>query len=97
MHTTIRHYEGVTDTGEVVRSINEGFVPIIRDIEGFVNYSVVDAGGGTLITISTFEGRSGAEESDNRSWEWTREQNLDSLIPNRPQITAGEVTIHESS
>jgi hypothetical protein len=97
MHTTIRHYEGVTDTGEVVRSINEGFVPIIRDIRGFVNYSVIDAGGGTLITISTFEDRSGAEESDNRSWEWTREQNLDSLIPNRPQITAGEVAVHESS
>lgn len=96
MYTTIRHYEGVTDTGEVVRNIKEeGFLDLVRGVEGFVNYSVIDAGD-TLITISTFEDRSGAEESNSRAAEWIQQHNLSSLIPNRPRITAGEVAVHES-
>ena len=96
MHTTVRHYEGVTDTGEVVRQIKEeGFLDVIRGVRGFVNYSVIDAGGGTLVTISTFEDRLGAEESNSRAEEWIQQHNLSSLIPNRPQITAGEVAVHE--
>jgi hypothetical protein len=98
MYTTVRRYEGVTDTNEVVRRINEGFVSLIRDVSGFVNYSVVDAGGGTLVTISVFEDSSGAEESNSRSWEWIQQEgDLASLIPNRPQITAGEVVTHEGA
>ena len=96
MYTTIRLYEGVTDTGEVVRNIKEeGFVEMVRGVEGFVNYSVIDAGD-TLITISTFEDRSGAEESSRKAAEWIQQQGLSSLIPNRPQIRAGEVAVHES-
>jgi hypothetical protein len=96
MHTTVRHYEGVTNTGEVVRQIKEeGFLDVIREVPGFVNYNVVDAGGGTLVTISVFEDQSGAEESNNRAAEWIQQHNLGSLIPNRPQITAGEVVVHE--
>ena len=94
MYTSIRHYDGVTDTGEVVRNIKEGFLPRIRQVRGFVNYSVIEAGD-TLITISTFEDRSGAEESNNTAAEWIRQANLGSLIPNRPQVTAGEVAVHE--
>jgi hypothetical protein len=97
MHTTIRYYEGVTDTGEVVRQIKEGFLDVVRGVRGFVNYSVIDAGGGTLITISTFEDQSGAEESSSRAAEWIQQQNLGSLIPNQPQVKAGEVAVHESS
>ena len=46
MHATVRHYEGVTDTAEVVRQIKEeGFVEdVLRQAAGFVNYNVVDAG-----------------------------------------------------
>jgi hypothetical protein len=96
MHTTIRHYEGVSDTGEVVRQLKEeNFLDEIRAVQGFVNYSVIDAGD-ALITISTFEDRSGAEESNRRAAEFIRQHNLGSLIPNRPRIAAGEVAVHES-
>jgi hypothetical protein len=36
MYATVRRYEGVSDTREVARLVNEGFLPIIREIEGFV-------------------------------------------------------------
>jgi len=97
MHTTVRRYEGVTDTGEVVRHIKEeGFLDMIRGVRGFVNYSVVDGGDGALVTISTFEDESGAELSSVKAAEYIRRHNLASLIPNPPQITTGEVVVHES-
>ena len=95
MHATIRHYEGVTDSAEVVRQLKEeGFLDVMRQVPGFVNYNVVDAGGGRLVTISVFEDQSGAEESNRRAAEWIQQRNLDSLIPNMAQITSGEVVMH---
>jgi hypothetical protein len=46
MYATVRRYEGVTDPSEVAWRVNEGFLPIIREIEGFVDYYFVDAGDG---------------------------------------------------
>ncbi len=97
MYTTVRHYEGVTDMGAVVQSIKEGFLDSIRQVPGFVDYSVLDAGGGTLVTISVFEDRSGMEESDRRAAQWIQEHNLASYIPNPPQISEGEVVVHASA
>jgi hypothetical protein len=97
MYTTVRHYEGVTDMGAVVQEIKEGFLDSIRQVPGFVDYSVLDAGGGTLVTISVFEDRSGMEESDRRAAQWIQEHNLASYIPNPPQISEGEVVAHVSA
>jgi hypothetical protein len=45
MYATIRRYEGATDPSETGRRVNEGFVPIISQIPGFVALYLVDAGG----------------------------------------------------
>ncbi len=52
MYATVRYYEGVTDSSELGRRVNEGFVPIIRQISGFVDYYFIDAGGGVMISLS---------------------------------------------
>lgn len=49
-------YEGVTDPAETGRRVAEGFVPILREIPGFVSYYWLDAGGGVL--VSTYLRRS---------------------------------------
>ena len=43
MYVAVRRYEGVTDpkSGQLV---DEGFVPVISEIPGFVAYYFVDAG-----------------------------------------------------
>ena len=48
MYVTVRHYEGVSDTSEVARIANEGFLHIIREIEGFVDWYLVDASDGGI-------------------------------------------------
>jgi hypothetical protein len=90
MYATVRYYEGVADPSELGRRVNESFVPIIRQISGFVDYYFIDAGGGVMISLSLFEDQAGAEESNSRAVDWVQ-QNVGSLIPNPPQVTDGEV------
>ncbi len=93
MYVTVRYYEGVSDPSEVARIANEGFLPIIREIEGFVDYYFVDAGDGVMVSTSIFEDPSGEEESNWRAGEFVG-QHLTPLLPNMPHITAGEVVAH---
>jgi hypothetical protein len=95
MYATVRRYEGVPDPSEAGRQVDEGFIPIISEVPGFVAYYWIDAGDGVMISTSVFEDQSGVEESNRRAAEWVRE-NLASLLPNPPQITAGEVVAHKS-
>jgi hypothetical protein len=95
MYATVRRYEGVTDPSEAGRRVNEGFVPLISTVAGFVAYYWVDAGGGVMISTSVFQDQSGAEESNRKAADYVR-QNLASLLPKPPQITAGEVVAYKA-
>lgn len=97
MYATVRRYEGVTNPSEAARRIREGFVPIISEIPGFVAYYWVDAGGGVMISTSVFQDQSGAEASNMRAAGWVQQENLASLLPNPPQVTAGEVVAHKAA
>jgi hypothetical protein len=90
MYATIRRYEDVTDPAEAGRRVSEGFVPLIKQIPGFVAYYWVDAGEGVMASTSVFEDRAGAEASTERAADWVRE-NIASLLPTPPIATAGEV------
>ncbi len=92
MYVTVRRY--VTDpksVSEVMRRIKDEFVPIISKVPGFMSYSVLDAGNGTLASISSFESKSGADESTRRAADWVK--SVSSLLPNPPQIIAGDIVI----
>jgi hypothetical protein len=91
----MQRYEGVTDPSEAGRRVNEGFVPLISTVAGFVAYYWVDAGGGVMISTSVFQDQSGAEESNRKAADYVR-QNLASLLPKPPQITAGEVVAYKA-
>ncbi|GAA4881651.1 hypothetical protein GCM10023235_72580 [Kitasatospora terrestris] len=90
MYAAVRRYDGVTDPAEAARRVNDGFVPLLRQVPGFVAYYWVDAGNGVMVSTSVFEDRAGAEESVRRAADFVRD-NLASLLPNPPQVTAGQV------
>ena len=54
MYVTVRRYDGVTNTREVGKRVNESFVPLISQLPGFIAYYWVDAGGGVMISTSVF-------------------------------------------
>ncbi|MFB7307696.1 hypothetical protein [Streptomyces sp. NPDC056192] len=93
MYAVVRRYEGVTDPAEAGRQVNEGFLPLLRQVQGFVAYYWVDAGGGVMVSMSVFQDSAGAEESTDRAGDFVRDR-LAALLPNPPQVTAGEVVAH---
>ena len=96
-YASIRRYDGVSDVDEIIRRVEEGFVPILSGTPGFIAYYAIDQGDGTVASISVFENQAGADESNQRAAGWVKE-NLAALITNPPQITAGEVRIsHQKS
>ncbi|MGV4885707.1 hypothetical protein ACSR0Z_03675 [Streptomyces viridosporus] len=90
MYAAVRRYEGVTDPAEAARLVNEGFVPLMRQVSGFVAYYWIDAGDGVMVSTSVFQDRAGAEESVVRAADFVRD-NLTSVLPHPPEVTAGEV------
>jgi hypothetical protein len=92
MFAVIRRYEGVQSTDEVVRRANEGLVPLISQVPGYVAYWAVDAGGGVIASVSVFEDQAGVEAVTRLAAGWLKE-NLTSLMPNPPQVTMGEVVL----
>jgi hypothetical protein len=96
MYATVRRYEGVTDPREAGRRVNESFVPLISQLPGFVAYYWVDAGGGVMISTSVYEDQASGEESDRKAADWVRENNMGAVMPNPPQITAGEVVSYKT-
>ncbi|MFB6811736.1 hypothetical protein [Streptomyces sp. NPDC056387] len=80
----------MTDPAEAGRRVDEGFVPLLRQVPGFVAYYWIDAGGGVMVSTGVFEDQAGAEESIKRAAEFVRDS-LASLLPNPPQVTAGQV------
>lgn len=98
MFVAIRRYVAVDpdSADEVARRANEGFIPIIKDAPGFQAYYLVNGGGGVVTTVSVFDDQAGAEESNRLAADWIG-QNLASLLPNPPEITAGEVGAHATS
>ena len=57
-------------------------------------YYALNAGAGEIATVSVFEDQAGAEESVRMAADWVR-GNLAALLPDPPEITAGEVEAHE--
>ena len=96
MYATVRRYEGVTDTREVGKRVNESFVPLLAKLPGFVAYYWLDAGGGVMISTSVFQDQASAQESNKIAADWIRQNKMSALMPNPPQITAGEVVAHKA-
>ena len=96
MYIAVRRYEGVSDSQKVRQLVDEGFVPILSEMPGFVAFYWVDAGDGVMVSTSVFEHKDAEEQSTFRAGEFVAEHLLP-LMPNPPQITTGEVVAYKAS
>jgi heme-degrading monooxygenase HmoA len=97
MFVAIRYYQTAPDSiDEVVRRVEEGFVPIIRDTQGFVSYFVLAPSEreDELVSVSVFEDQRSAEVSNEKAEDWVK-QNLSELLL-LPEFAAGEVVVYEA-
>jgi hypothetical protein len=96
MFATIRRYTATTtipekDIDEFKHLISDGFLPMVKDIEGFHAYHLF-VSDRELCTVSVFETRTGAAESTRRAAEFVRKTPLP-LQVGAPEVIEGDLLI----
>ncbi len=78
---------------ELSALVARGFLPILEQVPGFLEYFLVETSGGVL-SISVFADQAGAEESTRRAAGWIQ-QNLTGFFTGPPTTTTGRVWRHD--
>ena len=99
MHAIVRRYEGIDTkrTDELTRKVGESLTPRLSKLPGFSGYFLIEAGNGVMSSVNFFDTSAQADESTRVVAEWLREEKLESLVPNPPKITGGEVIVHKTN
>jgi hypothetical protein len=98
MYATIRRYQASDQarTSELIKNVENTLLPRLSELPGFNGYSLIDAGNGTLSSVSFFDTSAHADESTRIASTWVREQKLENALPTPPKVTVGEVVVHET-
>lgn len=91
MFASIRKYK-THAPDEVIRRANSGFAPIISKAAGFIEYCTVNAGNDVVVSVSVFDTKAGADESNKLAADWVK-QNIASLVAGPPEVMEGEARI----
>lgn len=93
MNASIRKYK-VSDAAAIARAAEEGFVPLVREVDGFNGYYIVDGGDGTMFTITVADTQEGVEASAQKAADWIGgNEEVAALIDGAPEVTNGEVLV----
>ena len=94
MYAAIRRYKiKPGSANEITQRGQEGFVPLISGMPGFVAYYGVFTENNEIVTVSIFEDQAGEEESTRQAAEWVK-QNIAEFIEGLPEVTTGSVDWH---
>jgi heme-degrading monooxygenase HmoA len=95
MFTSIRKYKVKRGSAEeLARRVEEGFLPLVRDMPGFRSYYLLDGGPDVLITVSRFDSADEAFASNQKAADWVRNNVLE-FTKGLPEVMAGNTLIAE--
>ena len=99
MYATVRRYEGIDKdrVDEVTKKVGESLMPRTSKLPGFGGSFLIEAGDGVMTSINLFETSDQAHESTRVAATWIRDEKLETVLPNTPKITSGEVVVHETN
>lgn len=94
LHASVRVYDGFVadDLDEFVAIVDDGFLPIMRETDGFFGYYLMNDGAGTVSAVSIFDSEASAQASNENAREFVAE-NLTAYLPSAPSIISGRVGI----
>jgi hypothetical protein len=97
MHATIRRYEGIDKarTDELTNKVSETYLPRVSKLDGFRGYYLIETNEGVMSSISFFDTMAQADESTRLSATWLRDEKLETIVPNPPKVTGGEVIVNK--
>src|SRR5271165_4325712 len=81
---------------ELARRVQDGFVPLVRQIQGFRGYYLLDGGPDVLIAVSMFDSADEALASNETAANWVR-NNILEFTRGMPEVMMGNVLVAEVS
>ena len=98
MHATVRRYEGIDQNSkdELKRKVGESLLPRLSTLPGFSSYYLIESGDGVFTSVGLFDTSTQAEESTRVAASWVVDQKLETILPNAPKVTGGEVIAHKT-
>ncbi|MFM9106211.1 MAG: hypothetical protein ACKOWF_05885 [Chloroflexota bacterium] len=81
-----------TDYAEFARKVEEGYLPIIQAIEGFVSYYFANPGDGQHLAVAVFTSKAGADASTAAAMDWSA-ANLQGVLEGAPEVIEAEIWI----
>jgi hypothetical protein len=98
MFSSVRRYRlrsGSFD--DLLHLVDTDFAETIQEMEGFVEYQVLECGNGELITITTFRDRDTAAESAEVAVDWVRDTLARKFDLERLESFVGEIAISRAA
>jgi quinol monooxygenase YgiN len=94
MFASVRRYRlesGSID--DLLHLVDTDFAESVQEMEGFLEYQVIECGNGELITVTTFRDRRSAEASMEMSADWIRDTLAAQYDLTRLESFVGEIAI----
>ena len=91
MYASIRRYKAKS-TADLKRRVNDEFVPVISKLPGFIGFYAIDTGGAEIASVSIFETKPNAEESNKIAADWVK-KNIPSI--GTAEKIVGEIIAHK--
>jgi hypothetical protein len=97
MYIAIRRYRApLNAVDEITQQVETGFLPLLKQSPGFIEYYWLNADNGFLVSVGMFADREAAEESTRMAADYVR-QFIPLLARNPPEVSEGEVLVHDKA
>jgi heme-degrading monooxygenase HmoA len=91
----IRKYKVQRGTGAgLAQRVQDGFVPLLRQMRGFQGYHLLDGGPDVLVSLTMFENSEEALASSEAAADWVRDNVLE-FTKGLPEVIVGTALISE--
>ena len=93
MYVQVARYRlGKKSAAELVPKIEEGNLPVMREVPGFVEYYALRVGESEVASVAVFRDRSGVVEAEERLGEWIQ-RTVEEFDITPGEVTEGEVLV----
>ena len=79
---------------ELAQRVQDSFVPLMRQVQGFRAYYLLDGGPDVLVTISIFDSADEALASNEKAADWVRNNVLE-FTKGMPEVMVGNALVVE--
>ena len=98
MFSSVRRYRLMSGSfDELLHLVDTDFAETVQEMDGFVEYQVLECGNGELVTITTFRDRRSAEESAAIAADWIRDTLARRFDLERLEAFVGEIAISRAA